>query len=137
MLHKAAVDFAARGKSTNFSCLLIEEKPKPFSKLESFAKSSDRTLVGVRAENWDFTEHLTEITQFCRTSKTFPFVFIDPKGWTLAGISLITPILQLNPGEVLINLMSSFIARFLKDNRTDFSDLLGEDFPELRKLSGP
>jgi hypothetical protein len=33
--------------------------------------------------------------------------------------------------------MSSFIARFLKDNKTDFSDLLGEDFPELRKLSGP
>src|SRR5258708_4322466 len=137
VLNKAAVDLAARSKSTNFACLLIEEKSTSFSKLDNFAKSCNGKNVEVRAENWDFTKHLTEITQFCRTPKTFPFVFIDPKGWTLAGISLITPILQLNPGEVLINLMSSFIARFLKDNKTDFSDLLGEDFPELRRLSGP
>jgi three-Cys-motif partner protein len=137
VLKKAAVYLAARGTSTNLACLLIEEKPKSFSKLNSFAKSSDGNNVEVRAENWDFTQHLAEITQYCRTPKAFPFVFIDPTGWTVAGISQIAPLLQLNPGEVLINLMSSFITRFLKDNRTDFTDLLGEDFPELRKLSGP
>jgi three-Cys-motif partner protein len=136
VLNKAAVYLAARNKSTKFACLLIEEKPKSFSKLDSFAKSSDGKNVEIRAENWDFTEHTAEITQYGRTPKTFPFVFIDPKGWTLAGISLITPILQLNPGEVLINLMSSFIARFLMDNKTDFTDLLGEDFPDLRRLTG-
>jgi three-Cys-motif partner protein len=136
VLNKTAVYLAAQSKPANFACLLIEEKPKSFSKLDSFAKSADGKNVQVRAENWDFTKHLAEVVEFCRTPKTFPFVFIDPTGWTLAGISLITPILQLNPGEVLINLMSSFIARFLKDNKTDFSDLLGEDFPELRRLSG-
>ncbi len=32
--------------------------------------------------------------------------------------------------------MSPFIGRFLKDNKTDFSDLLGVDYPSLRSLSG-
>jgi hypothetical protein len=32
--------------------------------------------------------------------------------------------------------MSSFITRFVNDTATDLSDLLGEDFPELRSLSG-
>jgi hypothetical protein len=61
---------------------------------------------------------------------------IDPTGWKLAGISQISPLLKLKPGEVVINLMSSFITRFVNDTATDLSDLLGEDFPELRNLSG-
>ena len=33
--------------------------------------------------------------------------------------------------------MSSLITRFIKDNRTDFTeDLLGDDFPSLRSRSG-
>jgi hypothetical protein len=32
--------------------------------------------------------------------------------------------------------MSSFITRFVNDSATDLTDLLGEDFPELRSLSG-
>jgi len=32
--------------------------------------------------------------------------------------------------------MSPFISRFIKDNKTDFSGLLGEDFPSLRSLHG-
>jgi three-Cys-motif partner protein len=136
VLSKTAIDLAARSQQAVFSCLFIEEVPKRFAELRRFATKSGRNIE-VRAENWDFTRHLDEITQYCRTPNTFPFVFIDPKGWTEVGISLITPLLQLNPGEVLINLMSSFITRFLKDNVTDFTDVLGKDFPELRKLSGP
>ncbi len=55
---------------------------------------------------------------------------------SLPGISQISPLLKLKPGEVVINLMSSFITRFVNDTATDLSDLLGEDFPELRSLSG-
>src|ERR1700733_2299764 len=136
VLSKAAADLAIRGKSKQFACLLIEKKTDSFSKLQAFAKTSAGKNVEVREENWDFTQRIAEITRYCSTPNTFPFVFIDPTGWRLAGISLIAPLLQLNPGEVLINLMSSFITRFLKDNKTDFTDLLGEDFPELRRLSG-
>jgi len=48
----------------------------------------------------------------------FPFTFIDPTGWEPPAINLITPILRLEPGEVLINLMTSWIRRFISDKTT-------------------
>jgi len=136
-LQVAASELAKRGKLPKFACLLIEKDPIPFAELEAFARRSDTSSLRVHARNWDFTERLPDIVRYCSTPGTFPFIFIDPKGWQLAGISKIRPLLQLNPGEVLINLMSPFITRFIKDNKTDFSDLLGADFPSLRELSGP
>jgi three-Cys-motif partner protein len=135
-LQKAASELAVRRLSPKFACLLIEEKAKSFAELEVFAKKNDSPLLKIKAENWDFTEKLDDIVNFCSASGTFPFIFIDPTGWQLAGISKIRSLLRLNPGEVLINLMSPFIVRFIKDNNTDFTDLLGADFPELRKFSG-
>jgi three-Cys-motif partner protein len=135
-LKLAASELRVRGISTKFAALLIEKNAKAFARLEAFAKQSDAPSLQVQARNWDFTEKLADIVHYCSTSGTFPFVFIDPTGWQLAGISKIRPLLQLNPGEVLINLMSPFISRFIKDNKTDFSDLLGADFPSLRELSG-
>lgn len=135
-LKKAVVELAGRQRSPRFSCLLIEKKASAFAELKAFASQSDTLAMPVRAENWNFTERTADIVRYCSGSNSFPFIFIDPTGWQLAGISKIRPLLQLNPGEVLINLMSSFIGRFIKDNKTDFSDLLGKDFPALRSLSG-
>jgi three-Cys-motif partner protein len=135
-LKDAADQLSARGISPRFACLLIEKNTNAFAKLEAFAKQIDSRALPVCARNWDFTERIVEIVRNCSNPGTFPFIFIDPKGWQLAGISKIRPLLELNPGEVLINLMSSFISRFIKDNKTDFSDLLGADFPLLRTLSG-
>jgi len=135
---QAASELAKRGISPKFSSLLIEKKPTAFAKLEAFAKQHDAPpLFRVHARNCDFTEKLEEIARYCSSPGTFPFLFIDPTGWQLAGISKISPLLRINPGEVLINLMSPFISRFIKDNKTDFSDLLGSDFPSLRSLTGP
>jgi hypothetical protein len=104
--------------------------------LNTFAEQSDSSEVKVRAENWDFAERIDDIVSYCSTRRTFSFILIDPWGWKLAGISQISPLLKMRPGEVVINLMSSFITRFVNDSATDLSDLLGEDFPELRRLSG-
>ncbi len=129
-------ELSTRNRAPRVECLLIEKEKEPFRKLEAFAKSKDSSEVGVRAENWDFTGHLDDIVRYCSTPRTFPFILIDPKGWKLAGISQISPLLKLKPGEVVVNLMSSFITRFVNNEASDFSDLLGEDFPELRSLSG-
>jgi hypothetical protein len=104
--------------------------------LDTYAKERTSSEIKVRAENWDFADHIDEIVRYCSGRRTFPFILIDPTGWKLAGISRISPLLKLRPGEVVINLMSSFITRFVNDGVTDFSDLLGADFPELRSLSG-
>jgi len=136
VLRLASVELRARGISRLFQCLLIEKKPEAFAKLKAFAELHNQPSLTIAARNWDFAERLADIATFCSTSGAFPFIFIDPTGWKLAGISNIRPLLHLNPGEVLINLMSSFISRFIKDNKTDFSDLLGADFPSLRTLHG-
>ncbi len=71
------------------------------------------------------TCRIDEIVRYCSTRRTFPFILIDPLGWKLAGISQISPLLKLKPGEVVINLMSSFITRLVNDTATILSDLLG------------
>lgn len=136
VLRAAHDELSSRAWVPNVGCLFIEKEMTPFSELDAFAKAKNSTDIRVRAENWDFTERMDEIVRYCSSSRTFSFVLIDPKGWKLAGISQISPLLKLKPGEVVINLMSSFITRFVNDSSTDLSDLLGEDFPELRRLSG-
>jgi len=136
VLRRALAELSGRSRVPRVECLFIEKDTGPFNELDAFAKSKDSSSIRVFAKNWDFSEHVAEIVSFCSSSRTFPFILVDPWGWKLAGISQISPLLKLKPGEVVINLMSSFITRFLSDNATDFSDLLGEDFPELRRLTG-
>src|SRR5262249_9452504 len=60
-------------------------------------------------------ESIPEIVGFIRRggSKAFPFMFIDPTGWTGFEMETIAPLLRLNPGEVLIKFMTGHIRRFL------------------------
>jgi three-Cys-motif partner protein len=135
-LRDARVFLRSKGKNPKFRMLLIEDDPGAFAKLKAFAGQTSVPETTIRAEKWDFTEHLDEIVEFARQPPAFPFVFIDPTGWKLAQLNVIKPILQLNPGEVLINLMSSFITRFVNDAHQDFTNLLGAKFAELRDLHG-
>ena len=136
VLKATRAELSNRGRVPSIECFFIEKEAGPFQKLEAFAKQWNSSEIKVHAENWDFAEHIDEIVSYCSTRRTFPFILIDPTGWKLAGISQISPLLKLKPGEVVINLMSSFITRFVNDPATDLIDLLGENFPELRSLSG-
>lgn len=129
-------ELSTRDRVPSIECLFIEKELAPFQQLNSFAKQRNSPEIKVRAENWDFAERIDEIVRYCSTRRSFSFILIDPWGWKLAGISQISPLLKVQPGEVVINLMSSFITRFVNDAETDLSDLLGEDFPELRSLPG-
>ncbi|HEY4008559.1 MAG TPA: three-Cys-motif partner protein TcmP, partial [Acidobacteriaceae bacterium] len=136
VLKETRAELSTRGRVPSMGCLFIEKEPEPFQQLDAFAQQRSSPEITLRAENWDFAERIGEIVRYCSTRRTFSFILIDPKGWKLAGISQISPLLKLKPGEVVINLMSSFITRFVNDPATDLSDLLGEDFPDLRSLSG-
>lgn len=136
VLKATRAELSVRTRVPSIGCLFIEKEKTPFQLLNTFAEQSDSSEVKVRAENWDFAERIDDIVSYCSTRRTFSFILIDPWGWKLAGISQISPLLKMRPGEVVINLMSSFITRFVNDSATDLSDLLGEDFPELRRLSG-
>ncbi len=126
---------AERGKVPTMRCLFIEKETAPFQRLKRFC--DEIKDVEVTPKNWDFTTHVADVVKFAKErSKSFPFVFIDPKGWEPLAIELIAPILRLDPGEVLINLMTSWITRFLSDETKPFHRLLGSDLPRLRQLRG-
>jgi hypothetical protein len=57
-------------------------------------------------------------------------------GWECAAIPVIQPLLQVQPGEVLINLMTSWITRFLQDPTKPFKNLLDPDYEKIIELTG-
>jgi three-Cys-motif partner protein len=127
---------AQRGKHPTMRCLLIEKDSDAYERLRAYSEKSGGSIE-VTTKNWDFTYHVQEIVNFARTRpKSFPFVFLDPTGWEQIQIPLIKPLLRLNPGEVLVNLMTSWIRRFLADESKHFDRLLGEEVPRLLKLRG-
>ncbi|MGB7436028.1 MAG: three-Cys-motif partner protein TcmP [Candidatus Acidiferrum sp.] len=125
-----------RGKHPSLRCLLIENNPSRFQQLEQYSK--DVTDVEVCARNWDFMDHVQDVVRFAREGGkgSFPFVFIDPTGWKPLQIDVISPILHLNPGEVLINLMTSWMKRFLSDESKQWNRLVGSDLASLLSLEG-
>lgn len=126
---------ADRGRTPTMRCLLIEKETKPFQQLKKFCDETKD--VEVTPKNWDFTTHVADVVKFAKErGKSFPFIFIDPTGWEQLAVELITTILTLDPGEVLINFMTSWITRFLSDETKPFDRLLGSDLPRLRQLRG-
>ena len=124
-----------RGNNPTMRCLLIEKDSQSFRKLKGFCDTIND--LEVTPENWDFTAHTGDIIHFVKSrNKSFPFIFIDPKGWKPLADDLINPILKLEPSEVLINLMTSWVTRFLSDESKHFERLLGPDLPRLRLLQG-
>jgi three-Cys-motif partner protein len=124
-----------RGKNPTMRCLFIENNPAAFLKLQEFC--SGVTDIEVAARPWDFTEHVQDVIRFVRErTNSFPFFFVDPKGWDPLQIEIIRPLLILNPNEFLINLMTSSIRRFLTDETKGFDRLVGADRARLAKLRG-
>lgn len=118
------------GRDLEIRCLFLETEAEPFERLEAFAKG--QTDAEVRALNASFEDSVSAIRAFiqARPQSNFPFIFIDPTGWTGFAMDLIAPLLRLQPCEVLINFMTGHILRFAdaKDEatRSSFDRLFGE-----------
>lgn len=113
------------GKNPEIRCLFVEREPTAFRQLKGATEGvSD---IGAQALQGEFEERIPDILRFVGSS--FSLVFIDPTGWTGFGLQKITPILQHQPGEVLINFMFDHINRFLPDSRSEivasFNKLFG------------
>jgi three-Cys-motif partner protein len=123
-----------RGKFPSIRCLLIENDPSAFAHLKEYC---DRIAdIEITPKKWDLTEHVQDVVKFVRERNgSFPFVFIDPTGWEQLELDLIRPVLSLSPGEVLINLMTSWITRFISvESKTrQFRADLWEAFGQISK----
>jgi three-Cys-motif partner protein len=124
------------GHSPTISCLFIEEDQQAYDNLTKFCS----TVAQIEAEplQGDFTQKIPDIKSFLKRHRhPFPFFFIDPTGWKPIRISAVKPILQINPGEVLINFMTSHIRRFLALENLDFDALFGSGHTqEIAELHG-
>lgn len=135
-LREARSELSKHGHRPEISCLFIEHDIKSFEKLKAFCSQiSDLHAVPLQG---DFTQKVAEIKRFlAQHSNPFPFFFVDPKGWKPIRIAAIEPILQISPGEVLINFMTSHIRRFLSLEGLDFGALLGKNkLAEVANLHG-
>ncbi len=106
----------------------LEKDKDAFRVLERFC--SQISDIDVLPANNELESEISGIVNFVRSAADcFPFVFLDPKGWTGFGMREITPILQLKPVEVLVNFQSDFINRFLsmdsEGHRISFERLFG------------
>ena len=113
-LRKARETHAKDGRTIQLRCLFIEKKKSAYAQLKAFADSvTDATVETIQGE---FEDHVPAVISFIKSGgqRNFPFVFIDPTGWTGFAMDTIEPLLQVKPIEVLINFMTSHIRRFIE-----------------------
>jgi three-Cys-motif partner protein len=138
-LRKAREKLAEQSLPLSLRCFFLEQDPTAYAKLDSFA----RTIadIDIETKNKRLVDAVGDILSFHRRAGTaFPFVFIDPTGWTGFPLAVIRPLLQLKPGEVLINFMTWHARRFIEaeQERENFDALYGDASwrSELAGLSG-
>lgn len=64
-------------------CLFVENKPRPFARLDEFAKRHSTDRVRAVALKGRFIEHIKTIDEEVAAvgANPFKFVFLDQKGW--------------------------------------------------------
>lgn len=108
--------------------LFVEEDPSSHERLKHF--SSAISDIEIETRNATLEASVDPIMRFIKASSdAFPFIFIDPTGWTGFALDAIRPLLRLVPGEVLINFMTGHIRRFIdspdEPTRESFERLFG------------
>lgn len=95
------------------NAFFIEKKKSSFKRLESYL-AEYRGAINATAINDEFENVIDDVKK--KTSSGFTFYFVDPLGYTSIAPETLEPLLNHRDSELLINLMSSFIARFIESN---------------------
>lgn len=138
-LRTAKRNLSSHGKELRIRCVFLEEDGARFAELKRFvARIEGAEILALNAK---FEDAIPEIIRFLDADKqTFPFVFIDPTGWTGFAMEGISPLLRRRPCEVLVNFMLPFIRRFFTQDftRESLSRLFGaNDFDEgMEEMQG-
>ncbi len=128
-----------KGRNVPIDAILVEANKDAFAKLQAFAAKKTLPNFRVHALCGEFVSRISTINRLvnrhCRNP--FRFVFLDPKGWADIPMQELQPFLTDRSCEVLVNLMTRHITRFLdEDDRADsYKKLFGrpEVLEKLRK----
>lgn len=128
-LLKARATHARHGRKIHLRCFFLEKNRAAYARLREFAGSVGDATIETR--NAALEESVPNIVEFVKRGGTnaFPFILIDPTGWSGFAMDTIAPLLQLRPSEVLINFMTGHIRRFLasplEETQDSFRQLFG------------
>lgn len=123
-LRKAREVHRSQGRSLRLRCLFLEKSRSAYAKLKEYTDGIGD--VEILAKNAKLEDAISEIEQFVKEGgrKSFPFIFVDPTGWTGFAMETISPLLRLRPGEVLVNFMTEHIRRFIDSPQKPTQDSL-------------
>jgi three-Cys-motif partner protein len=128
------------GRNVIFRCFFLEGEPQSYRRLKQFADGV--TDIEIKTVNRKLEQSIDDILNFIREGGpgAFSFIFIDPTGWSGFAMEKIRPLLEVRPGEVLINFMTGFIKRFVEapseQTTESFIAMFGEDIrEEIKGLS--
>lgn len=112
-LRKARSILQAKGRAIKLRCFFLERKRSAYLKLKEYTDQIHD--VEIELQNSTLQAAVPDIIAFVKKGgrQSFPFIFIDPTGWTGFEMTTIAPLFKLNPGEALINFMTSHIRRFI------------------------
>lgn len=104
------------GQKLHVNCVLVEKDKIAFAQLERFAASETSSEFAVHALHGDFVNKIPAIDQLVKEGgkNPFKFVLLDPTGWADIPMDKLQPLLGNRSCEVLVNLMTRHIIRFLK-----------------------
>jgi three-Cys-motif partner protein len=96
-------------------CIFVEKEPQPFAKLEAFASKHSSESVRAVALNGRFVDKIPEIEKCIAAAGSAPFklIFLDQKGWAAAPMDALRKFVGTRPCELLFNVMTSFLTRFV------------------------
>lgn len=130
-LRKAREVHRSHGCLLRLRCLFLEKTRSAYLKLKTYTDSIKD--VEILPKNKKLEDAIPDIVEFISEGgkKSFPFVFVDPTGWTGFAMETIAPLLRIRPGEVLVNFMTEHIRRFIDSpqpqTRDSFNRLFGSD----------
>lgn len=102
---------AQTGKRRKIRCFLSENNPKAFANLTAAVAPFNKPEEDFEIKTFggDFEDAVSEIQTF--VGRSFPLIFIDPKGWTGYAFDKIRPLFDRPKCEVVINFMYDFVNR--------------------------
>lgn len=118
-----------RERDLHIESILVEQDRSAYDELKNFAQTQSKPGFGVHAIHGEFVSRIDAIESITKnnTRNAFRFIFLDPKGWADIPMKKLQPFLRNRSCEVLINLMTRHIIRFLDepDRAQSYNNLFG------------
>lgn len=141
-LQQCQTGLSDKGRKLTMAAILVERDSQRHAQLQVYARKKARPHFQIYPLAGKFVDRIADIDQIVRreTPRPFKFVLLDPKGWADIPMAKLQHFLHSRGCEVLVNLMTKHIIRFLEaqDRAPSYLNLFGRpDVLETLKRAKP